>query len=127
MRKLTLTYVLNKNKEYIVLNFVKDLLWENETIFDMFNKTVNRKIQLMGINKDMTKREIEDFLKSYINKICIDDTSFDSFVDEIKGHNINCSTFKKMLQCEGLADNFKTKKGLQSFINENINKVLNYN
>ena len=126
MSILKKSLILNANKEYIVLNFVKGILWEGKDINNMFLEKVNYYVkQNSGIEIDINKEQIEKFLKEYIEKICSYDKEFTKFVNEIKDHNINCRTFKKMLECEGLDDScIKTKGDLQEFIKKNILKEL---
>ena len=123
---MILSFVLNVNKECIVLNFVKGILWEGKNINNMLLEKVNRYVeQNKGIEIDINKEQIEKFLKEYIEKICDDNKEFTKFINEIKDHNINCRTFKKMLECEGLDDScIKTKGDLQEFIRKNILKEL---
>ena len=126
MSILKKSFILNVNKECIVLNFVKGILWEGKDINNMFLEKVNHYVeQNMGIEIDINKEQIEKFLKEYIEKICDDNKEFSKFINEIKDHNINCRTFKKMLECEGLDDScIKTKNDLQEFIRKNILKKL---
>ena len=126
MSILKKSFILNANKEYIVLNLVKGILWEGKDINNMFLEKVNHyDEQNIGIEIDINKEQIEKFLKEYIEKICDDNKEFTKFINEIKDHNINCRTFKKMLECEGLDDScIKTKNDLQEFIRKNILKKL---
>ena len=126
MSILKKSFILNANKEYIVLNLVKGILWEGKDINNMFLEKVNHcDEQNIGIEIDINKEQIEKFLKEYIEKICDDNKEFTKFINEIKDHHINCRTFKKMLECEGLDDScIKTKNDLQEFIRKNILKKL---
>lgn len=103
---MKLSFVVDRNKEYIILNMIKGFIWRDESFEFGVQRGVNAfSKDNKGLEMDMNRLEIEKFIKDYIYKLSTDDKEVKKFIKEIK----------ECFESEGLEE-IKTTKDFKKYI-----------
>lgn len=113
------SFVLERNKELIVRNIINDYVWYNKDIKSNFIESIQYENNLLGLENDINKSQIEEYLKQYINSLK-DINRFNKFIKTLKEYHCNKLNNKEFLVAEGLEEYFNNLNVLYDFIIDNV-------
>lgn len=123
---MKLSFVIDTNKEMIILNAVKFYMWDGEDITSYMLERCNRydiKAVSLGLEPDMGINQIKAYFRSYANSLR-DKNNFNKFIQRIRFINNNIKGFNNLMEREGLEE-FKSAKDLHTFILNNVIPAVN--
>lgn len=123
---MKLSFVIDTNKEMIILNAVKFYIWDGEDITSCILDRCNRyDIQAvsLGLEPDMGINQIKTHFRNYANSLK-DKNNFNKFIQRIRFINNNIKGFNNLMEREGLEE-FKSAKELHTFILNNVIPAVN--
>ena len=122
---MKLSFIIDTNKERVLLNTIKFNIWENKDIeSDLLNR-INKYSDYvnLGVEQDIDIKEIKVYFKEYTNNLQ-NKNAFNLFIKRIKEQNNNIKGFNNLMECEGLEE-FKSAKELHTFILNNVIPAVN--
>lgn len=122
---MKLSFIIDTNKERVLLNTIKFNIWENKDIeSDLLNR-INKYSDYvnLGVEQDIDIKEIKVYFKEYTNNLQ-NKNAFNLFIKRIKEQNNNIKGFNNLMECEGIEE-FKSAKELHIFILNNVIPAVN--
>lgn len=107
------SFVLNTNKEIMVLNWIKNFQWDNKAISISLNDNIEHLASLTGLENDINRNDIRAFLINYINSFESENV-FNNWLTRIYNTYPYKISFKKFLEDNEIE--FNNKISLQNFI-----------
>ena len=123
---MKLSFVIDTNKEMIILNAVKGYIWDGEDITSYMLERCNRYdigALNLGLEPDMGINQIKSHFRNYANSLK-DKNNFNKFIQRIRFINNNIKGFNNLMEREGLEE-FKSAKELHTFILNNVIPAVN--
>ena len=122
---MKLSFIIDTNKERVLLNTIKFNIWENKDIeSDLLNR-INKYSDYvnLGVEQDIDIKEIKVYFRNYANSLK-DKNNFNKFIQSIRFTNNNIKGFNNLMECEGIEE-FKSAKELHIFILNNVIPAVN--
>jgi hypothetical protein len=111
------SFVLNANKEFMVLNWIKSNVWNKQDFQVSFDNTMSHESTITGLEMDMKLQDVREFLINYVESLR-NDNVFNKFLERIyKTYCFRCN-FKKFAENEQIP--FEDKDQLHRFLINNM-------
>ena len=111
------SFVLEHNKEIMVLNWIKNYCWNSKLIKDSLIASVHYYATMEDVEKDIITQEIKQFIVNYANELKKDVKTLEKWIEKTK-FTWDCKTFTQLMNENELP--FKTKNELHEFIQNNF-------
>jgi hypothetical protein len=111
------SFVLKQNIECMIMNYVKNYLWEGKDINNSINRTLYHYSSEYGLENDIRTEDIKQFIIDTMKLYCNDIQSVTKAINKLKESYMISSTKKFFIDNE---IPFKTVSDYQLFLNNAI-------
>lgn len=111
------SFVLKQNIECIIMNYVKNYLWEGKDINKSINRTLEHYSNEYGLENDIKIEDIKQYIIDTIKLYCVNIQAVTKAINKLKESYMIRSTEKFFIDNE---IPFKTVLDYQIFINNTI-------